>query len=108
MEGRQATATREEEDLLGAAILATQVAADRQVEVTQVIPAVEGHREEAIHRVAGIPEEEDHPEAEILLAVATRIQGDQTPAAIRRFNRSSPGRRLRAPRRNRAGHRFNQ
>jgi hypothetical protein len=108
MEGRRATVTLEAVDHPEVETQATRVVEDRRVEVTQVIPEVEDHREEAIHRAAVIPEEEDRPEAEILLEVATRIREDQTRVAIRRFSRSNRARRLRAPRHNRAAHLSNR
>jgi hypothetical protein len=100
MEGRRATATREAVghreaatqailavvDHLEVETLATQVAAGHRVEVTQVTPGVEDHQAVEIREVV-IPEEDDRPEVEILLGAATRIQEDQTPAAIRRSNR---------------------
>ena len=73
MEGHREMATREVEDRLEGETQGIQVAEDHQVE--------------AIHRAAVIPEEGDRPEAGIHLEVVTRIQADQTRAAIRRFNR---------------------
>jgi hypothetical protein len=85
MEGHRATAILVVVDHPEVGILAIQVAAGHRVEVTQVTPEAEDHQAEEIREVV-IPEEDDRPEAEIPEA-ATRIQGDPTPAAIRRSNR---------------------